>query len=127
MRFSRATPNVEPRLPMKSSATSLVWITKASSNDGRTISISTGSEKSQTMCSRISRSEQKFSARKMMQTGIGSRMYGIVEWMHAPVMPLICPGLRRRTCIADAGRDASLDDLISATCEYLEGCFLEKT
>jgi len=62
-----------------------------------------------------------------MTTGIGSRMYGTVEWMHAPVTPLTCPGLSSRTCIALAGRELSLDDLISATCEYLEGCFLRKT
>eukprot|EP00962_Isochrysis_galbana_P053945 scaffold25484_cov112-Isochrysis_galbana.AAC.6 len=38
-----------------------------------------------------------------------------------------CPTLSSRTCIAEAGRDASMDDLISATHEYLDGCFLEKT
>ena len=47
--------------------------------------------------------------------------------MHWPETFLTWPWLRRRTCIACAGRLASSEDLISATSDHLEGCFFLKT
>ena len=69
-RAARVTPTVDPRLPMKSSATSWLWITNASSSDGRSMSSIASSLKSYTMCSRMSLSATKPSARKTTITGI---------------------------------------------------------
>ena len=78
MRFSRVTPTALPLLPMKSSATAWLWITIASSMDGRNRPIISSSPKSYTMCSKMSLSATNPSARNTTNSGISVRMYGSV-------------------------------------------------
>ncbi len=47
--------------------------------------------------------------------------------MGEPLTPFTELRVSNRTCIDEAGRDASRHDLSSATWEYFEGCFFAKT
>ena len=83
-RSARPTFIARPRRPRKSSATVWFCTTNASSSDGRNFSIMSLSVKSYTMCSRMSRSATKPSARKTTTTGTSVWMYGSVARMWPP-------------------------------------------